>query len=161
KRVVTVMAPYRPHPVTEGALVSRIGMALEEPPHTNAGAPLQAWEFCSVRVGITDEAQNHAIASAMIRVRDEGLDVFWSAAPNPIDGTPLGGDNPPDCRCAAANAALSPPPPRHDAESTGGAPTPVAAPRAAGCLRRQQVREVPHQPRSATPAPRPPPSRTA
>jgi len=88
KRVVTVMAPYRPHPVTEGALVSRIGMALEEPPHTNAGAPLQAWEFCSVRVGITDSAQNHAIASAMIRVRDEGLDVFWSAAPNPIEWRP-------------------------------------------------------------------------
>jgi len=79
KLVVTAMPPYRPHPVTDGALVSRIGIALEEPPYTNASAPLQAWEFCSVRVGVTDEAQNHAIASAMIRVREDGIDTFWSA----------------------------------------------------------------------------------
>jgi len=79
KLVVTAMAPYSPHPVTERALVSRIGMALEEPPYTNAGAPLEAGEFFSVRVGITDAAQNHAIASAMIRVREDGIDTFWSA----------------------------------------------------------------------------------
>ena len=86
--VVSAMKPYRCHPVTERALVSRIGIALEEPPHTNATMAFEPWEFCSVRVGITDEAQNHAIASAMIRVRDEGLDAFWSAAPNPIEGRP-------------------------------------------------------------------------
>jgi hypothetical protein len=88
KRVVSAMKRYRCHPVTERALISRIGIALEEPPYTNASAALEVWEFCSVRVGITDRAKNHAIVSAMIRVRDEGLDVFWSGAPKPIEGSP-------------------------------------------------------------------------
>ena len=88
KLVVAAMKPYRCHPVTERALVSRIGIALEEPPCANASAALEPGEFCSVRVGITDEAHNHAIVSAMIRVRDEGLDVFWSGVPKPIKGSP-------------------------------------------------------------------------
>ena len=73
------MRPYRCHPVTERAFASRIGLALEEPPHTKIGATFEPWEFCSIRVGVTDDAQNHAIVSAVIRVRDDGTDVFWSA----------------------------------------------------------------------------------
>jgi hypothetical protein len=89
-RVAAAMEPYRWHPVTEGALVSRIGIALEERPYTNAATPFEAWEFCSMRVGITDEAESHAIVSAMIRVRDDGaLDEFWSGASKPIQRRPI------------------------------------------------------------------------
>ena len=36
-------------------------------------------EIYSVKVGITDGTGEHAIVSAMIRVRDDGNDVLWSA----------------------------------------------------------------------------------
>ncbi len=71
--------PHRPHPVTERALASRIGLALEEPPYTDAGTTFEAGEFYSIRVGITNDIDAHAIVSAMIRIRDDGFDMLWSA----------------------------------------------------------------------------------
>lgn len=71
--------PHHLHPVTERAIANRIGLALEEPPYTNAGAKFEAGEFYSIKVGITNDVDEHAIVSAMIRIRAGGVDVLWSA----------------------------------------------------------------------------------
>jgi hypothetical protein len=71
--------PYRCHPVTEGAVANSIGLALEEPPYTNIGATFEAGEVYSLKAGITDGADQHAIVSAMIAVRDNGCDVLWAS----------------------------------------------------------------------------------
>jgi hypothetical protein len=78
--IAAEVAPYRRHPVTEGSFANLIGVALEEPPYSNPGATFEALEFYTVKVGVTDGADNHAIVSAVIRVRDDGIDTFWSAA---------------------------------------------------------------------------------
>ena len=72
-RILAVGAPYRVHPVTEGAHANSIGLALEGPPD----AVFEAGEVYSVRAGLTDDADAHAIVSAMIAVRDGGNDVLW------------------------------------------------------------------------------------
>ena len=46
---------------------------------TDAGATFEAGQIYTVKVGLTDNANSHAIMSAMIRVRDDGADVLWSA----------------------------------------------------------------------------------
>jgi hypothetical protein len=74
-------APYRCHPVTRGAFVNSIGLALEEPPHNAIGATFEAGEVCSLKVGLTDGADQHAIVSAMIAVRDDASDVLWKSEP--------------------------------------------------------------------------------
>jgi len=71
--------PYRPHPVTERAFMSRLGLALEEPPHTNPGATFEIGEIYSVKVGITNGTDEHAIVSAMVRIRENGTDMLWTA----------------------------------------------------------------------------------
>lgn len=71
--------PFCPHPVTAHAVGNAIGLALEEPPHTDLGKTFDAGEVYSVRVGITNGAEQHAIMSAMVAVRDDGGDVLWSA----------------------------------------------------------------------------------
>ena len=70
--------PYRAHPVTAHACISRLGLALEEPPQTKLGATLESGDVCSVRAGITNGTE-HAIVSAMVRVRDGGTDMLWTA----------------------------------------------------------------------------------
>ena len=65
--------PYRHHPVTQGALVSPIGLSLDAPTTT----AFEAGEVYSVRAGLTDGAEQHAIVSAMIAVRDDGTEVLW------------------------------------------------------------------------------------
>ena len=72
--------PYRAHPVTEDAFATSLGTALEEPPFTDLGATFEAGEVYSLKIGLTDGAEQHAIVSAMIAVRDGGSDVLWSAA---------------------------------------------------------------------------------
>ena len=62
------------HPITERAIISRLRLALEEPPHSNPGMSFENGDICSVRVGITNGASEHAIVSAMVRVR-EGMSV--------------------------------------------------------------------------------------
>jgi hypothetical protein len=71
--------PYQVHPITERAIISRLGLALEEPPHTNAGMTIENGDIYSVRVGITNGTGEHAIVSTMVRVREGGTDTLWTA----------------------------------------------------------------------------------
>jgi hypothetical protein len=77
--VHTGSRPYQMHPITERAIISRLGLALEEPPHTNPGMTLENGDVYSVRVGITNGTAEHAIVSAMVRVREGGTDMLWTA----------------------------------------------------------------------------------
>jgi hypothetical protein len=72
-----VADPYRMHPVTAGGLGNAIGLALEEPPYTDLGSWFEAGEVYSVRIGLTDSDEQHAIVSAMVLVREEGIEVLW------------------------------------------------------------------------------------
>jgi hypothetical protein len=72
-RILAVGAPYRVHPVIDGAHANPIGLALEGTPDT----VFETGEVYSVRAGLTDGATGNAIVSAMIAVRDDGNDVLW------------------------------------------------------------------------------------
>lgn len=72
-RILAVGTPYRHHPVTQAALVSRIGLSLDAP----ATSAVEPGEVYSVRAGLTDGADQHAIVSAMVAVRDDDTDVLW------------------------------------------------------------------------------------
>ena len=69
--------PYRPHPVTARACVSRVGLALEEPPHTKPGTTFEHGDVYSVKVGIANGTE-HAIVSTMVQVREGGTDMIWA-----------------------------------------------------------------------------------
>ncbi|MPZ41113.1 MAG: hypothetical protein GEU95_24320 [Rhizobiales bacterium] len=72
-KILAVGMPYSQHSVTRDAIVSPMGLALD-------GAMTTAFEpgeVYSVRAGLTDGAEQHAILSAMIAVRDDGTDVLW------------------------------------------------------------------------------------
>jgi hypothetical protein len=73
-KVVAVSQPYRLHPVTNDALASPIGLALDTPTGSEL---IEAGEVYSVRVGLTDGADRNAIVSAMVAVHDGGNDVLW------------------------------------------------------------------------------------
>jgi hypothetical protein len=77
RRIADASTPFRCHPVTHEALASPIGLALEEPPYTDLGAIFEAGEIYSLKVGLTDGVDHHAIASAMIAVHADGNDVLW------------------------------------------------------------------------------------
>jgi len=70
--------PLRWHPVTAGAFAGAVGLALDEPPYTNASGSFAAGEVYSLRIGVTDGSEQHAIASAMIAVRDDDNELLWS-----------------------------------------------------------------------------------
>jgi hypothetical protein len=72
-KILAVGTPYRQHPITQGALVSPIGLSLDMAPTAN----FEPGEVYSVRAGLTDDAEQHAILSAMIAVRDNGAEVLW------------------------------------------------------------------------------------
>lgn len=75
-KILAVAVPYRGHPVTQGVPVSPIGLSLDT-------APMSAFEpeeVYSVRAGLTDGSQRHAILSAMIAVRDNDAEVLWRPA---------------------------------------------------------------------------------
>ena len=72
-KILAVGAPYRQHPVIEGALTTPIGLSLDAP----ATASFEPGEVYSVRAGLTDGADQHAILSAMIAVRDDDAEVLW------------------------------------------------------------------------------------
>ena len=74
-KIVAVGPPYRHHPVTQGALATPIGLSLDGLPDVPEN--FEPGEVYSVRCGLTDEANAHAIVSAMIAVRDDGADVLW------------------------------------------------------------------------------------
>ncbi|MGH6770595.1 MAG: hypothetical protein ACRECO_16410 [Xanthobacteraceae bacterium] len=75
-KILAVGAPYRDHPVTQGALTAPLGLALDSP----SPAAFEAGEVYSVRCGLTDGVEQHAIVSAMIAVREGGNDVLWRNA---------------------------------------------------------------------------------
>jgi hypothetical protein len=75
-KILAVAAPYRRHPVTQDALATPLGLALDAQTH----AAFEAGEVYSVRCGLTDGGEQHAILSAMISVRDGGSDVLWRNA---------------------------------------------------------------------------------
>ena len=79
KLIAAAARPHRRHPVTERSFANVIGLALEEPPHSDVGARFEAGALYSVKIGVTDEVQSHAIVSAMIRIRDDGIETLWSA----------------------------------------------------------------------------------
>ena len=70
--------PYRAHPVTERAFAAPIGLALEEPPYTAVPEVFEAGEVYSLRIGLTDGADQHAIVSAMIAVGEKGNEMLWT-----------------------------------------------------------------------------------
>ena len=70
--------PYRPHPVTAHACISRLGLALEEAPHSRPGVTFENGDIYSVKVGIANGTE-HAIVSAVVRVREGGTDMLWTA----------------------------------------------------------------------------------
>jgi len=72
-KILAVGAPYRHHPVTHGALIVAIGLSLDAPPTES----FESGEVYSVRAGLTNGADQHAILSAMIAVRDNDAQVLW------------------------------------------------------------------------------------
>jgi hypothetical protein len=75
-KILAVGTPYRAHPVTQGALVSAIGLALDSPLTEN----FEPGEVYSVRAGLSDGAEQYAILSAMIALRDDGTEVLWRSS---------------------------------------------------------------------------------
>jgi hypothetical protein len=71
--------PYRTHPITEHAFAAAMGTGLDEPRHAAPGDEFGAGEVYSLRVGVTDGADQNAILSAMICVGNEASDMLWSA----------------------------------------------------------------------------------
>jgi hypothetical protein len=71
-RILAVGTHYRHHPVTQAALVSPVGLSLDASPSTG----FEPGEVYSVRAGLTDGADQHAIVSAMVAVHDD-IDVLW------------------------------------------------------------------------------------
>jgi peptidase M24-like protein len=74
----SAIAPHRVHDVTKRAFVNHVGLALEEPPYTNASATFEPGEVYSIKVGVSVEVDDHAIVSSMVRIREDGTDVLWS-----------------------------------------------------------------------------------
>jgi hypothetical protein len=54
--------------MTARALVQRMGLALDERPHTDVGPTFEDGEVYSLRIGVTDGARHH-FAGAMMCVR--------------------------------------------------------------------------------------------
>jgi hypothetical protein len=67
--------PYRIH-VVAADCIGPLGLALDAPPYA-AGAALRTDEVCSIRVGFTNGADENAVVSAMVAVREDGNDVLW------------------------------------------------------------------------------------
>jgi len=65
--------------VTTGALANSFGLALEETPCTDIGTTFEAGEVYSLKIGVTDGADQHAITSAMIALREDGSDILWKS----------------------------------------------------------------------------------
>jgi Xaa-Pro aminopeptidase len=72
--------PYVPHPLTAGNVGNSIGCFLEEAPQLRgtSNEKLEASCMYTLRVGVSDEREHHAIASAMVAVHQQDTDVLWS-----------------------------------------------------------------------------------
>jgi hypothetical protein len=77
--IAAAIAPLRIHPVTAG-IINPIGLALEEPPYTDMPQMLLADEVYSLKVGLTDGADENAIVSAMLAVHENDNEVLWRSS---------------------------------------------------------------------------------
>jgi hypothetical protein len=75
-KILAVGAPYRHHPVIQGALACPVGLSLDAP----VTASFEPGEVYSVRAALSDGADQHAILSAMVAVRDDGTEVLWRSS---------------------------------------------------------------------------------
>lgn len=75
-KILAVGAPYRHHPVIEGAPASPIGLSLDAPTTAN----FEPGEVYSVRAGLTDGADQHGVLSAMVAVGDDSTEVLWRSS---------------------------------------------------------------------------------
>lgn len=73
--------PYPPHPITAGNVGNSIGCFLEEAPRLSGTGDDKLESGCvyTLRVGASDSAAGHAVASAIISVQPEGSTVLWSS----------------------------------------------------------------------------------
>jgi Xaa-Pro aminopeptidase len=76
RMIVAGIAPQRLHPMAE-CPADAIGLTLDVPPYTDVQDTFTDGEAYSLKVGLTDATSTHAIASAMIAVRQGGSDVLW------------------------------------------------------------------------------------
>ena len=65
--------------MTDDAWAASLGSALEEPPFTDLGTIFETGEVYSLKIGLTDNADQNAIVSAIVAVREGGSDVLWTA----------------------------------------------------------------------------------
>lgn len=73
--------PYNTHVMTTGNIGNSIGLSLEEEPRLLADSDqtLEAGSVYTLRAGVTDGGEHHAILSAMIAVQRDGNELLWSA----------------------------------------------------------------------------------
>ena len=76
--IASAMRPYHAHPVTAGSFGHAMGLALEEPPYTEVATNFEAGGIYSLRIGVTDTTEIHAIVSAMVALQDGRNEVLWS-----------------------------------------------------------------------------------
>jgi Xaa-Pro aminopeptidase len=74
--IAAAIEPYQSHPVIAPAFAQRMGLALDEPPHTTAGASFDEGEVYSLRIGAVDEARASMICSRMFIVQADGIVAF-------------------------------------------------------------------------------------
>jgi hypothetical protein len=71
-----LVSPCEPHPLIQRAFAQRMGLALDERPHSDVGPTFEDGEVYSLRIGASDGKTCHCIASAMIRVLPGGYNVL-------------------------------------------------------------------------------------
>jgi hypothetical protein len=71
RSIAAAIEPFQAHPVTARAFAQRMGLALDEPPHTGVGETFEAGEVYSLRVGATDGSQG-VICSSMFVLDTDG-----------------------------------------------------------------------------------------
>jgi Xaa-Pro aminopeptidase len=70
--IAAAIEPFQAHPVTARAFAQPMGLALDEPPHTDVGETFEAGEAYSLRVGATDGSQG-VICSCMFVLDLDGI----------------------------------------------------------------------------------------
>jgi hypothetical protein len=77
-KITAVSEPYRRHPVTEGGPITSVGLDLDAP--GGASQVLEAGGVYSLRVGLTDGGEQHAIVSAMIALHEHVIEELWRSS---------------------------------------------------------------------------------
>ena len=79
RAITAAVHPLGPHPVTAHVVGNGIGLALEEQPLITAASAdtFEPGGVYSLRVGVSGERGDCAIASAMIAVQEQGNELMW------------------------------------------------------------------------------------